>query len=98
MGNRVDIFPEDPDKFKPIIKIEPVTRQQVLSLAAAIGPISSAVVGLNQIDISKGRGVFDDTDDRCLWDKDGRRITIEIISTGGVIASKSKSPDPHCPK
>jgi hypothetical protein len=99
MDKDVEKIPEDVTKFEPIVEIEPVTNKQLIALAKALGPISSMVVGLGFVDLSKGRGVLNkDSNDRCLWDKDGRRITIYVPSTGGIYASRSKSQDPYCPK
>lgn len=81
---------------KEIKRMEPVTKARVVQLASALGgPIAAMVAGLNEVDISAGSGVYDGG--RCLWTKDGHRIEIQMISGGGIIAAKSKAPDPEYP-
>ncbi len=76
------------------MKIEPVNQRQVDALERAIGPMGSMICDLDQVDLSRGRGVLDGMN-RCLWTKDGRRITISLCSDGSCIAGCAKEPDPE---
>ena len=63
-------------------------------IIAAGGPVAALVSGLCEVDLTKGRGVLDDTGCKhCLWTKQGHRITVAVSSDGGVIVSKSKEVD-----
>ena len=77
------------------MQIEPVTQEQVDKLARALGRLQAGILELHNVDIAKGRGVLTGND-RCLWTKDGRRITVCIDH--GVICTIGKEPDPECPK
>lgn len=77
------------------MKTEPVTRDQVNSLIRALG-FGAMVCDFGNIDYTRGRGVLDGTD-RCLWTKKGHRITVGLITGGGIVASQSKDPDPEIP-
>lgn len=82
------------------MNIEPVTYKQHGAIMRAVegshGRIGLLVSGLPEADLTKGRGVLDG-DARCLWTKDGRRITIIPSSDGGLAVSCGKEPDPECP-
>lgn len=80
------------------MKIEPVTRAQVDALASALGGhIPAMIARLHEVDLSRGRGVLEGHD-RCLWTKDGRRITVSVsLYEGSVIASCGHEPDPEAP-
>lgn len=82
--------------MQPFKKLEPVTQAQLKSLMRAIGPLHSTILELGQADLSKGRGVLEGNS-RCLWTKDGRRITLTPTSDGGFVGSCGKTPDPQCP-
>lgn len=76
------------------MKIEPVTKSQVQMIAGVIGTIGAMICNLGDVDVSKGAGVLG-PQEKCLWTKDGRRITITMTSDGGLIASCAKHPDPE---
>lgn len=81
--------------------IEPITQKAVDSLTRVLGGLQSMILQIAEVDLSKGRGVLeskDGNDVRCLWTKDGHRITITICRDGSVIGTCSKTPDPQCPK
>lgn len=79
------------------MNIEPVTQKQLDSLIRAEGHLAASIVGLYQIDLSKGRGVLEG-DDRCLWTHDRCRVTIAAPRNGaGFMLSLAKDPDPECP-
>lgn len=76
---------------------EPVTAAQVTALRQAIGGnIAAMICGLNEVDLSMGRGILEGSS-RCLWTTKGHRITIDLVTGGGCIASKSRTPDPDRP-
>jgi len=80
------------------MKTEVVTKKMLYSLITAVGGISAMVCGLYDVDLSKGRGILDESGKKhCLWTKEGYRITITVCSDGGLIASKSKEVDPEAP-
>lgn len=89
----------EPDKFEKILRFETFTRDQLNALVKVLGPLPSMVCNIGHVDISKGRGVLHESNgDRCVWDKEKHRITIQLVSDGGIIASRSRTPDPNCPK
>lgn len=85
-----------PLKFNMTLKIEPVTRDQLKSLMRALEPLQSIILQLGAVDLAKGRGVLEGNS-RCLWTKDGRRITLTPTSDGGFVGSCGRTPDPECP-
>lgn len=80
-----------------IQSFEPVTKADVQTIVNVVGNIGAIVAGLNDVDINAGAGKIDKSN-KCLWTRDGHRITVTLCSDGGVIASKSKSVDPEKPK
>lgn len=75
------------------MKTEPVTQAQVDALIRASGGhIPAMISGLYEVDLSRGRGVLEGSD-RCLWTHDGRRITVSLLTGGGVIVSLAQQPD-----
>ncbi len=79
------------------MELESIDRKTLQSIAKAIGSVSAMVCRLPETDISRGCGVLGPKS-KCLWTKDGHRITFEMIQGGGFIASCSKVPDPEAPK
>jgi hypothetical protein len=57
----------------------------------------ATIYGLDNIDFSRGRGIIEGSFDRVIWDKEGRKIQVGIITGGGIIVSISKDPDPELP-
>jgi hypothetical protein len=91
----------DPNALKPVARYEPLTQETVTMIAGAIGPAAAMVCDLGNADIRRGTGVIDNKT-KCIWTKDGYRITFEGIVGegivgGGVITSKSKFPDANAP-
>jgi hypothetical protein len=74
---------------------EPVSKDQIKAITRTMTPIARMVSCIDDADLSKGRGVLDGND-RCLWTKDKRRITIHISPDCMTIAC-SKDIDIHCP-
>lgn len=79
--------------FDEIIKREPLTQANLDMLARTLSPIQRTVVRLHDADLSKGAGVLSNTS-KCIWTKDGHRITFTMISGGGLLSSLSKEIDP----
>jgi hypothetical protein len=75
---------------------EPVTPLQVKGLKVALG-FGAIVLNFDDIDYTRGRGILTGKHDRCLWTREGFRISIIVASDGGIIASQSKEVDPELP-
>ena len=69
------------------MKIEPVTQKMIDGLIKAVGPMAALISGLNEVDISLGRGVLEKG--HCLWTTEGHRVTVIASSDGGICVSKS---------
>lgn len=82
--------------FDAVQSFEPVTQAQIRMIGTHLGPIQSMVVRLGEVDISRGAGIVSKRA-KCLWTKDGRRITFEILPGGGFMAGISEKPDPAAP-
>ena len=70
-------------------KTEDVTQEQVNALMRSVGPMGSMIARLHEVDISRGRGVLEGND-KCLWTKDGKKITVTLTSDGGICVSCEK--------
>lgn len=79
--------------FDEIIKREPLAQANLDMLARTLRPIEAMVVRLHDVDLSKGAGVLSGGR-KCIWTKDGHRITFTLISGGGFLSSLSKDVDP----
>lgn len=77
------------------LRYEPLTRATVDMLARHLGPIQAMVLGLADADLSRGTGVLSG-DSKCIWTKDGRRITF-WAGSGAFGASCTREPDPRAP-
>jgi hypothetical protein len=81
------------DDYK-IIKREPLTQATLDMLFRTLRPIEAMVVRLGDTDLSKGAGVLADKR-KCVWTKDGHRITFDMLGGHGIMASLSNEPDPE---
>lgn len=81
-------------------KLEPVSKEQLASLMAAVsrahGGVGVLISGLAEADREKGRrpvspGVYE------MWTKDKKKITIAMTQDSGLCVSCSKEPDPDYP-
>ncbi|HTG95782.1 MAG TPA: hypothetical protein VL866_24490 [Pyrinomonadaceae bacterium] len=79
--------------FDEILRREPLTQANLDMLARTLRPIEAIVVRLGDADLSKGAGVLSNNR-KCIWTKDGHRITFTMISGGGFLSSLSKEVDP----
>lgn len=77
------------------MEIEKVTQEQINAIQRAAG-MGAMIVDFHNVDLDAGRGVLDGNN-RCVWTKDGKRITVAIPQTGGFIVSQGKNPDPEYP-
>ena len=75
---------------------EPLSQSQVTAIRRLLGFGANILIDFNSIDYTKGRGVLDGQS-RCMWTKKGQRITIDVASDGGLIASQAKEVDPELP-
>ena len=73
-----------------ITDFEPITEKQVHALIKALGR-GAMIIDFNNIDYNLGRGV--DGEGHCLWNKDGRKISIGGYKAG-LMVSQSHEPDP----
>jgi hypothetical protein len=85
------------EEFQPVVEYSDLDPGALRALRAGLGSVACMVSRLSEVDPTRGSGQIDDRT-RCLWTADGRRVTIEAILGGGVIASCSKSVDPNAPK
>lgn len=75
------------------MKTEELTPKHVRALAQMAG-IGTAFLNLNNIDYAVGRGILKGND-RCLWTKDGHRITVTLGRDGFSCIGIDKNPDPE---
>lgn len=81
------------EMFDEIIKREPLTQANLDMLARTLRPMEQMLVRLHDADLSKGAGVLSEGR-KCIWTKDGHRITFTLISGGGFLSSLSREVDP----
>jgi hypothetical protein len=74
-------------------KYEPLSLAQLQSLQRSVTPVQAMVLRVMDVDATRGTGVLDPKS-KCVWTKDGHRITFGLISGGGFVASISNEPDP----
>ena len=84
------------ETFDAVKGIEPLSPAQLRMIAGALGPIQSMVVRLGEVDPSRGAGIVNDRA-KCVWTRQGRRITFEVLPGGGYVAGISTTPDPAAP-
>jgi hypothetical protein len=65
------------------MKTESFTIAQLNALKRLLGGMQSLILRLDDVDITKGRGILAGYD-RCVWTFDGCRITIGLIHGGMV--------------
>lgn len=75
------------------IKYEDLDSTAVAAIHRAFPGIQGMILGITEIDPACGAGVFK-TGSKCVWTRDGRRITIWTSTDGGMGASCSKDRDP----
>ena len=80
------------DKMDEIVEFEPLDQKTLAMIQRHFSPIERGVLGLVDVDASKGAGKLGN-DRRCIWTQDGHRITIGMGS-GVLVASVSKEVDP----
>jgi len=81
-----------------ILRMEPVTQEQVNALKRSMMPIARMISGIEEVDVSLGRGVLDESGlKHCLWTHDKHRVTVSVVTGGGLIVSKSNEPDEEAP-
>jgi hypothetical protein len=78
------------------VAVEPLTEQTVAMVARSVG-MFAIVAGFNDVDRKIGCGIHGDKVAKCMWRLDGKRIDIEMIPGGGLIASVTDKPDPFRP-
>jgi len=89
-------FPDPPaTQFEPIKSTGPITDDQLEMIARSLGPIQSMMLHIGDVDIQAGAGIINDHC-KCLWTKDGRRITLGV-QYGGFVGSITDQSDPARP-
>lgn len=83
--------------FDPILSMETVDKEQLKALSKMITPLAQMIIGIKDVEPKYGRGVLKG-DDRCVWRKDRKRITICPVFGGGLVATCSNDIDPNCPE
>lgn len=86
----------NPNELKKVARYEPLKQETLEMISRVIGPVASMTAGLPEADIRRGAGVID-YHTKCVWTKDGHRITFEMLVGGGMLTSKSKFPDANAP-
>lgn len=79
------------------IRVEPITREKIAEIKRQLPGLTAMICRIADADHRRGCGVLGERS-KCLWTSDGRRITFELIPSGGFIAACSKDPDPHAPE
>jgi hypothetical protein len=70
---------------------EQLTKQQVSMIRQAAG--LGGIIFNWDIDYQVGAGIIG-SQEKCLWSKDGRRISCTLVPGGGYIISQGREPDP----
>lgn len=94
IATNVGAFFKEPEVKYPTR--DKITQSQVQALGQAIGGVGAMIAGLGEVDLSLGRR-SNKKNHWSLWTRAGHKIDIELCSDGGLIASKSKQPDPDRP-
>lgn len=82
--------------FDPVLRFEPLSRDEWERIRRAFTAIQAITAGLNFVDHRYGAGVIDEHT-KCVWTR--ARLRVTFFSRGGPYgASLSKEPDPACPK
>ena len=79
------------------MEIEPLDKKTIAMIARTLGNIPAMICNLHEADVSRGCAQIGPRE-KCLWTKDGKRISIATTVDGGLIASCSKEPDPEAPE
>lgn len=74
------------------VSYESLTGDQLRTISRSFTAIQTAVLGVGNIDLSKGAGVIS-SNTKCVWRTDGCRITMSF-SGSALTASASKEADP----
>jgi len=78
-------------------KREKFKRAQIGALQRSIGMVGTIIIDWNDLDFEVGRGIGPGND-RCMWNKDGRRIDVCVSSVdGSILVAQTKEPDPDKP-
>ena len=77
----------------PIKEYDGLTQKTIRVIREAFPGMQSVILRLGDIDPARGSGRIDDHT-RCVWTKDGYRITMVQTRDGGRIGTCSKEKDP----
>ena len=80
-------------EFTEILRYEDLEPEAVTAIQGAFSGMQSAIMRVMEIDPVRGAGVLG-PDSKCVWTKDGHRITVWQSSDGGRGGSCSKDPGP----
>jgi hypothetical protein len=77
--------------------VHPTSKGHIDAIRRALGPTASAVVRLSEVDVERGEGLIGPAS-KCVWTKDGRRITFTISGDGSLVGTVTREPDPLAPE
>lgn len=83
--------------MEKVERFEPITEDIFKQILDCFTPTARMIAGLNEVDLRRGAGVLS-KDSKCLWTKDGHRVTVAMGQGGSFSAAKSKDPDPQAPE
>jgi hypothetical protein len=73
-------------------RYEPLGKPDVTMIIRSVGPSAAMILGLEKTDLKAGVGILGPSK-KCIWLKDGRRVTLSI-GGGAMVASATKIADP----
>jgi len=80
------------DELPTPTKYEELAKDQVRMILEQFPGPQTLILGLHDLDPTLGAGIIDNST-KCLWTRDGRRITISF-GGGALTASCTKEKDP----
>jgi hypothetical protein len=80
---------------EPFTNLEPIGRSEWGMVVRQLGMVQAIVLCLADVDLTRGKAKT--AQGRCVWLKDGRRVSVDSLPGGGWIASTGKEPDPDAP-
>lgn len=88
----------DRKRFQQTMETEKLTLGMINVLLKSISPdLRFLGVTHSNVDYTRGRGILGEHD-RCIWLKDGRRVTISVsLRDGSTISQISTTADPNIP-
>lgn len=79
--------------LQPVVAFESLSQEVIGMMCAGLSRLQRCVLGIDDIDVSKGVGRIDAAT-KCVWTYEGHRITISVGSGAGICYARSKEYDP----